>query len=189
MYSGMQSDIDRLVEIFKNTHGAIQHAEPGKPFVFASKRKSNNKIDAEFVLKNEEGAEIIGRLVGRKILGLEKRNRKKYEIAGVANGGAKVAKLAAGALGRNYVSLNYKNGEVIGKIYPVEYIICEDITTTAFSIMQCYEKLIVPKKAFAKHAVAVVDRDEGAAENLAGIGMEHHHFIKKRQLGVYEDSY
>lgn len=185
MYSGMQSDIDRLIEIFKNTPGAIKYGS----FVFAGGNSSNNKIDAEFVLKNEEGAEIIGKIVGSKIIDLEKRNRKKYEIAGVANGGAKVAELAAGVLGRNYISLNHKTGEVIGKIYPVEHVICEDVTTLASSIIRCYEKLILPRKAFAKHTITVVDRDEGAVKNLAKLGIEHHYFITKHQLGVSEDAF
>jgi len=189
MYSGMQSDVERLIEIFKNEPGAIQHAEPGKPFHFAGGNDSNNKIEAELVLKNEEGAEIIGKLVGSKIIDLEKRNRKKYEIAGVANGGARVAEMAAGFLVRDYVSLNHKTGELIGKIYPVEHVICEDVTTLASSIKKCYEKFILPKKAFAKHTITVVDRNEGAVENLAKLGIEHHYFITKERLGIYENSF
>jgi len=185
MYSGMRGDIERLIEIFKITPGAIRFGS----YVFASGNHSNNKIDAEFVLKSDEGAEIIGKLVGSKILDIEKRNRKKYEISGVANGGAKVAEFAANFLGREYVSLNHKTDEVIGEIYPVEYIICEDVTTKASSIEKCWKKFIVPKKAFAKHAITVVDRDEGAVENLSKIGIEHHRFLTKQQLGVYEDSF
>jgi orotate phosphoribosyltransferase len=185
MYSGMRRDVARLIEIFHNETGAIQYGN----YVFASGRKSNNKIDAEFVLKNEEGAEIIGKLVGSKILDLEKRNRKKYEIAGVANGGAKVAGLAAGVLGREYVSLNHKTGKVTGEICPVEHIICEDVTTLGSSIRKCCEKFILPRKAFAKHSITVVDRDEGAVKILAKLGIKHKYFITKQQLGIYEDSF
>ncbi len=190
MYSGFQSDIDRLIEIFKTTPGAIRHAKPGEPIVFASGLHSYNKIDAEFVLKNEEGAEIIGRLVSGKILELEKKNGKEYRIAGVANGGAKVAELAAGVLGRGYVNLNHKTGEVKGEICEgMGCIICEDVTTLASSIKKCYEKFIVPKKAFARHAITVVDRNEGAVKSLADLDIELGCFITKQQLGVYEDSF
>lgn len=185
MYAEMEKDVERLIEIFKNEPGAIQYGN----FVFASGLKSNNKIDAEFVLKNEEGAKIIGKLVGSKILELEKKNGKEYRIAGVANGGAKVAELAASVLGREYVSMNHKNGDVIGEIYPVEYVICEDVTTKASSIIKCYEKFILPRKAFAKHTITIIDRNEGAVENLAKLGIEHHFFITKQKLGVYEDSF
>ncbi len=184
MHAGTDRDVKRLIEIFHET-GAIQYGE----FHFAGGNDSNNKIDAEFVLKNEEGAEIIGRLVSGKILELEKINGKEYKIAGVANGGAKVAEMAAGFLERDYVSMNHKTGEVIGKIYPVELVICEDVTTLASSIIKCYEKFIIPRKAFAKHTITVVDRNEGAVENLADIGIEHHYFLTKQHLGVYEDSF
>lgn len=62
MHAEMGRDVGRLIEIFHGT-GAIQYAEPGKPFVFASKRKSNNKIVADTVLKNKEGAEIVGLII------------------------------------------------------------------------------------------------------------------------------
>lgn len=187
MYSGMKKDVERLIEIFKNEPGAIQYGN----FVFASGLKSNNKIDAEFVLKNEEGAKIIGKLAGSKILDLEKRNKKKYEIAGVANGGAKVAELAAGVLGREYVSMDpHDGGGIVGEIYEgMDCIICEDVTTTGSSIRKCYEKFILPRKAFAKHAIAVVDRNEGAVEILGKLGIKHEYFITKKQLGVHEDSF
>ncbi len=184
MYSGFQSDIGRLIEIFHET-GAIQFGD----YVFAGGNHSNNKIDVDFVLKNEEGAEIIGRLVSSKILELEEMNGKEYEIAGVARGGAKVAELAAGVLGRDYASLNHKNGEVIGELYPDEYVICEDVTTKASSIINCYNMFVVPKKATVKHTIAVADRNEGAVKNLSDIGIEHEYFLTKEQLGVYENSY
>jgi len=47
----------------------------------------------------------------------------------------------------------------------------------------------LPRKAFAKHAIAVVDRNEGAVKNLAKLRINHHCFLTKRQLGVYEDSF
>ncbi len=191
MYSGMQNDIGRLIDIFKSEPDAILHAKPGNPFHFAGGNLSYIKINAESVLKNNEGAEIIGRLVSGKILELEKRYNAEYKIAGVANGGAKVAELAAGFIGRDYISLDpHDGGGVIGEIYEgMNCIICEDVTTKASSIRKCYERFIVPKKAFAKHAITVVDRSEGAAENLAGIDIKLDYLIEKRQLGVYEDSF
>ncbi len=186
MYPGFQNDIEKLIEIFKSEPGAIQYGD----FIFAGGNKSKNKIDAKSVLKNKEGAEIIGRLVSGKILELEEIYWKEYRIAGVANGGAKVAELAADVLGRDYVSLDpHENGKIIGDIHPIEHIICEDVTTLASSIKKCYEKFMLPKKAFARHAIGVVDRNEGASENLAKLGIEYHYFLKKEQLGVYEDSY
>ncbi len=184
MHAGTDRDVKRLIEIFHET-GAIQFGK----YHFAGGNDSNNKIEAELVLKNEEGAEIIGKLVSGKILELEGINGKEYRIAGVANGGAKVAELAAGFLGRDYVSLNHKTGKVIGEIYPVEHVICEDVTTLASSIRKCYEKFILPKKAFTKHTITVVDRKEGAVKNLANIGIDHQYFLTKEQLGVYEDSF
>lgn len=192
MYAGMDGDIKRLIEIFKTTPGAIQYAEPGKPFIFASKRKSNVKIFADAVLDNEEGAEIIGRLVSGKILELEEIDGKEYKIAGVANGGAKVAELATGVLGRRYVSVNpHDGGGVVGEIYEgMNCIMCEDVTTVGSSILKCYERFLKPKKAAIRHTIAIVDRQEGAGENIWNkLKAKHNYFLTKQELDVYDDSF
>ncbi len=178
----MSSEIQRLIKIFHET-GAIQYAE-GEPFILASGKESEYCIDAEPVLLNDEGSEIVGRLVSRKILELEGINNKKYELAGVYWGGAKVADLAAGALGRDYVSMNYKTGEVNGEIQPVEYIGIEDVVTVASSFIKCLNQFIYPRNATMKNTIAIVDRQEGAAENLAALGITHHYFLTKQDLGI-----
>ncbi len=175
----MDRDVSRLMELFRE-RGAILYGD----FTFASGVKSKNKIDAEPVLKDAEGAELVGRLVGNKILELEKEHGTNCEIAGVYWGGARVAELAANYLGRKCVSLNHKKGEVMGDLRPAEYIVCEDVTTKASSIIKCLEQFVRPKNAIVKNTVTIVDRTEGAVENLANLGIRHHYFFTKGQLGV-----
>jgi len=79
--------------------------------------------------------------------------------------------------------------EVAGKIYPTEYVMCEDVTTLASSIKKCLyllqsEYIFLPNKPFVKNTVAIVDRQEGAVENLAALGITHHYFLTKQYLGI-----
>ncbi len=176
----MQNYIRRLADIFHET-GAIKYGN----FTLASGKKSKYKIDAEIVLDNDEGAGIISNLFSKKIAELESENKKEYRIAGVAKGGAKVAEIVSKALGRDYVSLNHKNNEVIGRIDKTEHVILEDVTTTGGSIIKCYEMFLYPT-APVKNTIAIVDRQEGAAENLAKLGIKHYYFLTKEDLGITE---
>jgi orotate phosphoribosyltransferase len=178
-------DRQRLIEIFKRPElKAIQYGT----VISASEKPITYKIDAEPVLKHPEGREIIGRLVSDYILRLEEKSRRMYQIAGVYKGGAVVAELAAHALGRNHVGLDYKTGKTDGTLLPADSLICEDVTRIGSSITKCMYSFMIPKRIAVRNTISVVDREEGAAENLLyEFGITHHFFITKTELGITAD--
>ena len=111
-------------------------------------------------------------------------------IAGAELGGVALAAAAAMATGKNWVIIrNSKKGYGTGKM--VEgvlkagdvVLLVEDIATTGGQVLEA-AKIITDAGAKVKKIVAVIDRRQGAGENIAQAGYKFESIITKDDLGI-----
>ena len=111
-------------------------------------------------------------------------------IAGAELGGVALAAATAIASGKNWIIIrNSKKGYGTGKL--VEGILnagdvvllVEDIATTGGQVLEA-AKVITEVGAKVKKIVSVIDRKQGAAENITQAGYEFESIITKDDLGI-----
>jgi len=111
-------------------------------------------------------------------------------IAGAELGGVALAAAAAMASGRNWVIIrNSKKGYGTGKM--VEGILkagdvvllVEDIATTGGQVLEA-AKIITEAGAKVKEIVCVIDRKQGAGENITRAGYKFESILTKDDLGI-----
>lgn len=111
-------------------------------------------------------------------------------IAGAELGGVALAAAAAMASGRNWVIIrNSKKGYGTGKI--VEgvlkagdvVLLVEDIATTGGQVLEA-AKIITEAGATVKKIVCVIDRKQGAGENITEAGYKFDAILTKDDLGI-----
>jgi orotate phosphoribosyltransferase len=111
-------------------------------------------------------------------------------IAGAELGGVALAAATAMATGKNWVIIrNSKKGYGTGKM--VEgvlkagdvVLLVEDIATTGGQVLEA-AKVITDAGAKVKKIVAVIDRKQGAGENIAQAGYKFESIITKDDLGI-----
>jgi len=111
-------------------------------------------------------------------------------IAGAELGGVALAAAAAMASGRNWVIIrNSKKGYGTGKM--VEgvlkagdvVLLVEDIATTGGQVLEA-AKIITEAGAKVKEIVCVIDRKQGAGENISGAGYKFESILTKDDLGI-----
>ena len=111
-------------------------------------------------------------------------------IAGAELGGVALAAATAMATGKNWVIIrNSKKGYGTGKM--VEGILksddvvllVEDIATTGGQVLEA-AKIITDAGAKVKKIVAVIDRKQGAGENITRAGYIFESIITKDDLGI-----
>ncbi len=111
-------------------------------------------------------------------------------IAGAELGGVALAASTAMATGRNWVIIrNSKKGYGTGKM--VEgvlkagdvVLLVEDIATTGGQVLEA-AKIITEAGAAVKKIVCVIDRRQGAEENITQAGYEFDRILTKDELGI-----
>ncbi len=111
-------------------------------------------------------------------------------IAGAELGGVALAAATAMATGTNWVIIrNSKKGYGTGKMVegvlkPGDVVLLvEDIATTGGQVLEA-AKVIAEAGATVKKIVAVIDRKQGARENITGAGHVFESILTKDDLGI-----
>lgn len=180
----------RLLEILK------ERAFEKKPVTLASGRKSNFYIDVKRVSLDPEGAALIGE-------GLFTLIQKNYSEAKLAGG----LTLGADPLGAALAVISFQKGcpipAFIVRKQPKSHglqlwveggegfgpgtavVVLEDVVTTGKSALEAIEK-IEPLGWRVLGVAAVVDRQEGGAENLKERGYSLYSLFRKEDFGILE---
>ena len=115
-------------------------------------------------------------------------------IAGAELGGVALAAATAIASGKNWIIVrNSKKGYGTGKL--VEgvlkaddvVLLVEDIATTGGQVLEA-AKIITEAGATVKKIVCVIDRKQGAAENINQAGYKFESIITRDDLGIKDKS-
>lgn len=113
-------------------------------------------------------------------------------IAGAELGGVALAAATAMKTGRNWVIIrNSKKGYgtskmVEGKLSEDDVVLLvEDIATTGGQVLEA-AKIISESGAKVKKIVSVIDRKQGASENIGGAGYAFESILTKEDLGITE---
>ncbi|HCO96402.1 MAG TPA: orotate phosphoribosyltransferase [Phycisphaerales bacterium] len=115
-------------------------------------------------------------------------------IAGAELGGVALAAATAMATGKNWVIIrNSKKGYGTGKM--VEgvlkagdvVLLVEDIATTGGQVLEA-AKIITEAGATVKKIVCVIDRKQGAEENITQAGHKFESILTKNDLGIKDTS-
>jgi len=111
-------------------------------------------------------------------------------IAGAELGGVALAAATAMATGKNWVIIrNSKKGYGTGKMVegvlkPGDVVLLvEDIATTGGQVLEA-AKVIAEAGATVKKIVAVIDRKQGARENITAAGHVFESILTKDDLGI-----
>lgn len=151
-------------------------------FTLRSGRKSKFYVDKYLF---ETQPEILAEL-GRRFA--EKVTPRTTRIAGAELGGVALAAAAAMAAKLPFVIIrnakkDYGTGKMYeGRIEPTDHILLvEDIATTGGQVLEA-AKVITGLGATVERIVAVVDRREGAAENIRGAGYAFESILDARDL-------
>ena len=111
-------------------------------------------------------------------------------IAGAELGGVALAATTAMETGKNWIIIrNSKKGYGTGKLVegvlkPGDIVLLvEDIATTGGQVLEA-AKVITEAGARVKKIVAVIDRKQGAAENITQAGYKFESILTKGDLGI-----
>jgi len=111
-------------------------------------------------------------------------------IAGAELGGVALAAATAMETGRNWVIIrNSKKGYGTGKLVEGKLdkgdvvLLVEDIATTGGQVLEA-AKVITEAGAKVKKIVAVIDRKQGAGENIKNAGYKFESLLTKDDLGI-----
>ncbi len=111
-------------------------------------------------------------------------------IAGAELGGVALAAATAMQTGKNWVIVrNSKKGYGTGKLIEGVLkrgdvvLLVEDIATTGGQVLEA-AKVLTEAGAKVKKIVAVIDRKQGAAENITGAGYKFESILTKDDLGI-----
>ena len=151
-------------------------------FTLRSGRKSSFYIDKYLF---ETQPDILGEL-GRRLA--EKVGSRTTLIAGAELGGIALAAAASMAAKLPFVIIrNAKKGYGTGKLYEGKLqagdcvLLVEDIATTGGQVVEA-AKMITDIGATVERIVAVVDRGQGAAENITAAGFVFESLLNSRDL-------
>ncbi len=111
-------------------------------------------------------------------------------IAGAELGGVALAAATAMQTGKNWVIIrNSKKGYGTGKLIEGKLnagdvvLLVEDIATTGGQVLEA-AKVITEAGAKVKKIVAVIDRKQGAGENITEAGYKFESLLTKNDLGI-----
>jgi len=115
-------------------------------------------------------------------------------IAGAELGGVALAAATAIASGKNWIIVrNSKKGYGTGKLVEGALkagdvvLLVEDIATTGGQVLEA-AKIITEAGATVKKIVCVIDRKQGAAENINQAGYKFESIITRDDLGIKDKS-
>jgi orotate phosphoribosyltransferase len=111
-------------------------------------------------------------------------------IAGAELGGVAIAAVTAMETGKNWIIVrNSKKGYGTGKLVegvlkPSDTVLLvEDIATTGGQVLEA-ARVITEAGAKVKKIVAVIDRKQGAEENITAAGYKFESILTKNDLGI-----
>jgi len=114
-------------------------------------------------------------------------------IAGAELGGVALAAATALQTGKNWVIIrNSKKGygtgkQIEGRLQPGDVVLLvEDIATTGGQVLEA-AKVITEAGAKVKKIVCVIDRMQGARQNITAAGYSFEAILTKDDLGIKED--
>ena len=146
-------------------------------FTLRSKRKSNYYIDKYLFLTNPEVLADLGHALAYKIVGLQNIGIRVDRIAGAELGGIPLISTTSILSGKPTVLIrnqkkNYGTAKQIeGNIKAGEQIvILEDIATTGGQVLEAAKLLENEFEVKIVQIIAIVDRQEGARENIESAG-------------------
>ena len=153
-------------------------------FTLRSGRKSSFYIDKYlFETQPEILAEIARRMA-------EKVDDQTTRIAGAELGGVALAAATSLACGKPFVIIrNAKKGYGTDKPFEGKLaehdrvLLVEDIATTGGQVLEA-ARLIRSLGAVVERIVAVIDRQEGARENIEGEGLIFESLFRTEELGI-----
>jgi len=115
-------------------------------------------------------------------------------IAGAELGGVALAAATAMVTGKNWVIIrNSKKGYGTGKLIEGVLnkgdvvLLVEDIATTGGQVLEA-AKVITEAGAKVKEIVAVIDRKQGAGENITQAGYKFESILTKDDLGIKDET-
>jgi len=111
-------------------------------------------------------------------------------IAGAELGGVALAAATAMAAGKNWIIVrnskkDYGTGKLVEGVLKQGDVVLlvEDIATTGGQVLEA-AKVITAAGASVKKIVAVIDRKQGAGENIAAAGYRFESILTKDDLGI-----
>ena len=114
-------------------------------------------------------------------------------IAGAELGGVALAAATAMATGKNWIIVrNSKKGYGTGKLIEGVLkkgdvvLLVEDIATTGGQVLEA-TKVITEAGAEVKKIVCVIDRKQGAEENITNAGYKFESILTKDDLGIKDE--
>ena len=114
-------------------------------------------------------------------------------IAGAELGGVALAAATAIACDKNWIIIRnskkgYGTGKMIEGVLKADDVVLlvEDIATTGGQVIEA-AKIITEAGAAVKKIVCVIDRKQGAEENIAAAGYEFDSILTKYDLGIKDE--
>jgi len=181
MTSGI-SEKERLIEAIKNsgciTYGERTGTSGQKLYYFINLEKLTDG--------NNTGSLYLAKAVAGLILNDERKRDCRYKLLGVKGGGHKVAKHVRLLLDRDVIGVDPHSGSIDKLLAKTEtYAFVEDVTTTGSSIEKCFRLASSLYDVRPKVAFSVVDRNNGASDNLSRLGLELQYIVDaKNDLGL-----
>lgn len=173
----------RLIELFHETK-SITYAEPGEKITLSSGIESDYIIDVKNIIKNNEARNLIGNLIYEKLRSREKILKiEKYDIVGIYQGGSMVGEIIEERNSRNLIKFYPETGEIEGNLNSSNYVAIEDVTTTAGNVIKCV-KSFRKNKYKIDYVISLVDREQGAKQNLEELGLKLDSILTKAYLGI-----
>ncbi len=172
---------------------ALLRAPEGKPFVLRSGRTSNYYLDKYLFSTRPEVLRELATLFAQRIRAIAPSGAAaRVRLAGAELGG--IPLVTAASLETGLPCLFIRNSkkdygtakQLEGALHPGDRVILlEDVATTAG---QALEAVSVLKGAGAEvlAVIATIDRQEGAAENMAKAGVPFEALFTKKDLGITE---
>ncbi len=166
--------VSRIAAILKE-HGAVEYGD----FILASGARSSYYLDVKSAITSP----VVLAAIGDEIARMESFD----VVAGVAVGGVPLAVAVSLASGKPYAIIRSsekthgKSGRIIGSVTGKAVLLVEDVTTSGRSVRTGIDALR-EAGAIVRTVVTVVDREAGAGENLARVGVELKALSTAREL-------
>ena len=182
--AALGSEKARLLEIIKRKSLLTE----GGPFKLASGAMSDYYLDLKPTMFDPEGAALIGEIIN----GMLAEDGDVDSIGGLELGAVPIV-VAVSALSvrgrpiKSFVVRKENKGhgtdkKIDGNFTPnTTVVLVEDVTTRGGSVMQAV-RAVREKGATVKRIITVVDREEGAAENLKNEGIALQAIFTRRDL-------
>jgi orotate phosphoribosyltransferase len=152
-------------------------------FLLRSGRRSKYYLDKYLFETDPAILEELGRLLGRRAKDVD-------QIAGAELGGVALAAAAAMVSGKPFVIVrnakkDYGTGKLMeGKLAAgARVLLVEDIATTGGQVLEA-ARVLTEAGAKVTRIVAVIDRQEGARQNIESAGYAFEALLTREDLGI-----